>query len=50
MHRARCLFPSAVHLFLVSDGRVLLLRRHNTGYENGNYTASSPVTSTAAKR
>jgi 8-oxo-dGTP diphosphatase len=29
---------SAVHLFLVRDGRVLLLRRHNTGYEDGNYS------------
>jgi len=38
MHPERFLFPSAVHLFLVSDGRVLLLRRHNTGYEDGNYS------------
>lgn len=30
--------PSAVHLFLIRDGQVLLLRRHNTGYEDGNYS------------
>ncbi len=29
---------SAVHLFLVRDGRVLLVRRCNTGYEDGNYS------------
>lgn len=29
---------SAVHLFLVRDGQVLLLRRHGTGYEDGNYS------------
>ena len=29
---------SVVHLFLVRDGRVLLLRRRNTGYEDGNYS------------
>jgi len=35
-NRAR--FPSAVHLFLLRNGRVLLLRRFNTGYEDGNYS------------
>ncbi|MFZ5828354.1 MAG: NUDIX hydrolase [Bacillota bacterium] len=30
--------PVAVHLFLVRDGQVLLLRRYNTGYEDGNYS------------
>ena len=30
--------PVAVHLLLVKDGRVLLLRRYNTGYEDGNYS------------
>lgn len=29
---------SAVHLFLVRDGRVLLTRRANTGYEDGKYS------------
>ncbi len=29
---------SAVHLFLIKDGKILLLRRYNTGYEDGNYS------------
>lgn len=29
---------SAVHLLLVKNSRILLLRRFNTGYEDGNYS------------
>ena len=36
--RERFKVPVAVHLFLVRDGRVLLLQRCNTGYEDGNYS------------
>jgi 8-oxo-dGTP pyrophosphatase MutT (NUDIX family) len=31
-------FPVAVHIFLLRDHQVLLLRRANTGYEDGNYS------------
>jgi 8-oxo-dGTP pyrophosphatase MutT (NUDIX family) len=31
-------FPAAVHLFLVKNEEILLLKRHNTGYEDGNYS------------
>ena len=34
----RFMLPCAVHLFLAQDGRVLLLRRANTGYEDGNFS------------
>jgi ADP-ribose pyrophosphatase YjhB (NUDIX family) len=30
--------PSAVHLFLIRDSKVLLSRRFNTGYEDGKYS------------
>lgn len=38
MTRARFRLIAATHLFLLRDDRVLLLRRRNTGYEDGNYS------------
>lgn len=34
----RFTMPGSVHLFLLRDDHVLLLRRFNTGYEDGNYS------------
>lgn len=38
MHKSRFKLFSAVHLILVRDDQVLLMRRFNTGYEDGNYS------------
>lgn len=36
--KSRHTLVSAVHLFLFRNNSVLLLRRYNTGYEDGNYS------------
>lgn len=36
MNRAR--FPTTVHLFFIRDGQILLSRRLNTGYRDGEYS------------
>ena len=38
MTEERVQFIAAVHLFLIRNGQILLLRRFNTGYEDGNYS------------
>jgi 8-oxo-dGTP diphosphatase len=38
MGGTRFTMPVAVHLFLCRGRQVLLLRRYNTGYEDGNYS------------
>lgn len=49
-------YPVAVHLLFVKEGNILLLRRFNTGYEDGNYSlvaghldAGETVTQTAIR-
>ncbi len=34
----RARFPATVHLFLFRPGQILLLRRFNTGYRDGEYS------------
>ena len=36
--KVRFQMPVAVHLLLVKEGKILLLRRANTGYEDGMYS------------
>ncbi len=38
MNKEHFKFIAATHLFLIRDGKILLLRRFNTGYEDGNYS------------
>ncbi len=49
-------YPVAVHLFFMQEKKVLLLRRYNTGYEDGHYSvvaghveAGETVTQAAAR-
>jgi len=37
-HKERFKLIAAVHLLLIKEGSILLLRRFNTGYEDGNYS------------
>jgi ADP-ribose pyrophosphatase YjhB (NUDIX family) len=34
----RMMFPVAIHLFLLNKDKILLLKRYNTGYEDGKYS------------
>ena len=38
MSRERARFPATIHLLLLREGRLLLLRRFNTGYADGQYS------------
>jgi 8-oxo-dGTP diphosphatase len=38
MSTPRAQLIPAVHLFLIQNWKILLLRRRNTGYEDGNYS------------
>lgn len=31
-------YPMAIHVFFIKEGNILLLRRYNTGYEDGKYS------------
>ena len=35
---SRIKLPVAVHLLLIKDDKILMLRRYNTGYEDGTYS------------
>lgn len=38
MATKRLVTPVAIHLFFIQDGQILLLRRFNTGFEDGKYS------------
>ncbi len=38
MPKERFKLVSTSHLFLIKDGKILLIRRFNTGYEDGKYS------------
>ncbi|WP_436855628.1 NUDIX hydrolase [Staphylococcus caeli] len=38
MNNERFKCVTAVHIFLIKDNHILLLRRYDTGYEDGNYS------------
>lgn len=38
MRGARARFPATIHLLFLREGRILLLRRFNTGYADGQYS------------
>ena len=37
-HMERFKVITAVHLILIENNKILLQRRYNTGYEDGNYS------------
>jgi 8-oxo-dGTP diphosphatase len=55
-HADRYRLLAAIHVFLIKDNKVLLLRRFQTGYEDGKYSVpaghveeNEPVTASAAR-
>jgi 8-oxo-dGTP diphosphatase len=38
LEKAHALIPVAIHLFLFENNQILLLRRFNTGWQDGNYS------------